>query len=255
MKTIGKVIAILAVIHVLGVVGVVGWLGATDRLSRERVTSAAAAFKLTIAQEKAQKATAEVMEKHAEEQAAKVELVKNGAGAAPGAVAEKLSAEHQKAEIGLRQLERTREDIEALRRQLQLEQDRLQQEQEKLLADKLALETRIKQLDGKLDDAGMKRAVTLYESLPAKQAKQMFIDLLGQQRLDDVVTYLEAMEPRKAAAIIKEFKTPEEVVLAVKLTDQMRRHGKLPAKPGVPVAPAASPSASSTAGQMTEKFG
>lgn len=229
MKTIWQVIAVLCVIHMLGALGLLGWLSATDRLNRDRAQTVTQLFQTTVAQEKQRKAQAEAMEKNAEEQAAKIELAKGSAGAAPGAVAERLALEHQRNEIGIRQLERTRNDIESLRRQLQLEQAKLQQDQQAMVAQKQALETRIKQLDGKLEDAGMKRVVSLYESLPAKQAKQMFSDLIGQQRLDDVVTYLGAMDSRKAAAILKEFKTPAELSRAVQITEQLRRHGKNPA--------------------------
>ena len=67
-------------------------------------------------------------------------------------------------------------------------------------------------------DQGFQDSLSLYNSMPPKQAKTVFLTM------DDatVVNYLRAMTPRTAAKILKEFKSPEELDRVHKLMDRMR---------------------------------
>ena len=49
------------------------------------------------------------------------------------------------------------------------------------------------------------------ESIKAKQAKELLLEMLDQQEINDVVTLLKGMPNVKAAKIIGEFKTPDEL--------------------------------------------
>ena len=55
--------------------------------------------------------------------------------------------------------------------------------------------------------------------MPPKQVKQIFATLDDQT----VVNFLQAMEPRTAAKIIKEFKTDDEVARMQKVLEKMRQ--------------------------------
>jgi chromosome segregation ATPase len=222
MKSIGQVIAMLAVIHVLGVLGVGGWLAATNRLSRDRIVTVGDTFRKTVAQEKEEKKKAELVAKDADAHVVRVE----GGKAPPESAAEKLATERQRNEVNLRKLERTQADVEALRRQLSMEQEKVKQEHEALIAERKSLEKKVKEYDARFADAGFKKTVSMYDSLPAKQVKAMLSDLMTAQKTDEVVDYLGAMQPRKAAAVLKEFKSAEEVARAVKITEQLRARGK-----------------------------
>src|SRR5690606_25577730 len=67
-------------------------------------------------------------------------------------------------------------------------------------------------------DEGFQDSLALYQSMQARQVKQVFAGL------DDatVIRYLTAMEPRQAAKIVKEFKSPQEVGRIQNLMEQMR---------------------------------
>ncbi len=96
------------------------------------------------------------------------------------------------------QLAKDREDLERRRQDLS---DKQQQ------ATKLA------------DDKGFQDSLLLYNTLPGKQVKTIFMSL------DDatVQQYLQAMTPRRAGAIVKEFKSSEETARIQKVLERMRQ--------------------------------
>ena len=69
--------------------------------------------------------------------------------------------------------------------------------------------------------------LTLYNSMQAKQVKTIFATLDD----DTVVRFLSAMQPRTAAKIVKEFKSPEETARIQRVMERMRQNPA--AAPGV----------------------
>jgi hypothetical protein len=68
------------------------------------------------------------------------------------------------------------------------------------------------------EDKGFQDSLALYNALPGKQVKTIFMTL------DDTIIqqYLQAMEPRSATRIVKEFKSPEELARIQKVLERMR---------------------------------
>jgi hypothetical protein len=95
------------------------------------------------------------------------------------------------------QLAKDREDLERQRQEL---------------SDKQKEATRL------ADDKGFQDSLALYNTLPGKQVKTIFMSL------DDatIQQYLQAMEPRSSARIVKEFKTPEELARIQKVLERIR---------------------------------
>ncbi len=223
IRTLAQVVGIVCVLHMLALGAFVGYLAGTDRLNRDRVLEAAELFRVTITEEaELEKAAAEA-DAQAADIAARVELTSGKS--APTSVAHRLTEERQRNEITLRQLERTRQEIESLRMNLAQRQLQMDRERDELLAEKQALEQRLSDLEKRYNEEGFRKAVALYESLPAKQVKQMFLGLIEQNETDQVISYLESMQPRKAAAILKEFKTQAEAMQAAQLTQKLRERG------------------------------
>jgi len=223
MRTLFNVVAVLAILHIVAGLGFVGWLAGTGRLNKQRLVDTRNVFALTVEQEKEKQAEeAEKAEQTRIEAERQARL--SGVGGL-ASTADQLREEEQRNEILLRQLERTRREIEALSDNLTLARQRMERQHEDLLAAKEQLEDRIQQIESRLNDEGFKKAVTLYETLPSKQVKQMFIELMTADQTDEVVAYLEAMQPRKAAGVLKEFKERDEVDLAVELTQRLRERG------------------------------
>ena len=70
--------------------------------------------------------------------------------------------------------------------------------------------------------------VESYASLKPKLAKQAFLELIKQNKMDEVVEYLAAMQLRKSAAILNQFKADEEVPVAAQLLESLRLRGVTP---------------------------
>ena len=97
-------------------------------------------------------------------------------------------------------------------------QAQLQAERQAFEVRRAALETREQQATRLAADKGFQDALKLYETLKPKQVKDVFAGLADEV----VVRYLRAMEPVRAAKIIKEFKTPAEVQRVKVLMEQVR---------------------------------
>ncbi len=222
MKMLWQVMSIVAVVHLVGALGLAGFLAGTNRLSRERLIDAMGLFALTIDQAEAVEAQAEAKAGQADAEAARLA---RASGLGPASAAEKLAAQRERDEMMLRQLERTRREIEDLHRNLQLTRSRMEREKQQLLAARNEAVARFEAIQAQLDDEGFRTAVQLYEQLPAKQVKQMFLAIMQQHETDQVVAFLEAMQPRKAADVLREFKDVHEVPRAVELMERLRARG------------------------------
>lgn len=223
MKTIARVIALLAVIHVLAFGGLVGWLAATDRLNRDRVERLAEMFVPTIEQADQQREAER--EERAAEQAERERRERIANIGESGSAAEQLARQRKENEVLLRRLERTRSEIQTLRDSLALARRRMEEQRDKLVDQKRTLEKRLQDIEKQLNDEGFKRSVALYESIPPDQAKRMFLQLMDRNDTDQVVRYLEAMKPRKAAGVLREFEQGPEIARAVELTERLRARG------------------------------
>jgi len=95
----------------------------------------------------------------------------------------------------------------------------------KLLSDRAALEADRKKLTDQQEqarklatDQGFQDSLNLYNTMPAKQVKTVFMTLTD----DAMLQYLQAMDSRAAGKIIKEFKTPEEIDRVQRILERMR---------------------------------
>lgn len=222
MRLIGQVFAVMALMHLLAALLLVGWLAGTDRLNRQRLVAVKDMFAQTIAEEQqAQQKAADEAAEQAERQAARDRAQGKGAQS----TAEELAEQRTRDELMLRQLERTRRELEDLRRNLHISRMRMERQQQDLVEAQQAVEAKAKQIKDRLNEEGFQKAVALYQTMPPKQVKEHFLQLVTQDKLEQVVTYLEAMEPRKAANVLREFKTDQEVAHAVQLTERLRGRG------------------------------
>ncbi len=117
------------------------------------------------------------------------------------------------------ELDRRYRELQDMQRQVdiakaQLSTDRTAHE---LKDKKLAEQTQSQQkLAG---DKGFQDSLSLYQSMPGKQVKTVFMGLDDET----MVRYLQAMQPRQASRIIKEFKTPDETARIQRVLERMRQ--------------------------------
>ncbi len=102
--------------------------------------------------------------------------------------------------------------IQKAKAQLALDRQELERQRQDL-SDKQAEATRL------ADDKGFQDSLALYNTMSGKQVKTIFLTL------DDgtIQQYLQAMGPRNAGKIVKEFKSPEETARIQKVLERMRQ--------------------------------
>jgi hypothetical protein len=117
------------------------------------------------------------------------------------------------------QLERRERELGDLQRQVDLAKEQLTRDRAEIDGQRAQLAARQDEQTRLAADKGFQDSLNLYNTMPARQVKQVFTSL------DDatVMNYLQAMQPRAAARIVKEFKTPEEVRRIQSIMEKMRQ--------------------------------
>lgn len=149
---------------------------------------------------------------------------------------------HQSFDIEVAQLDRRQRELADVQQQVELAKVQLARDRQQLEQDRAALINQQQQQARQAADQGFQDSLQLYESLPPRQVKTLFMSMND----DDVVQYLRAMEPEQAAKIVKEFKTPEEADRIEKVLEKIRQPAPVPAPAVSPPEslPPASPRAS-----------
>lgn len=224
MKTLWNAIAVVLVVDVLVALGFVGYLYQSGRLNRERVQRVVAMLRPTIEQEtQQQQQQAEEAQVAANQQKREAHLALVAQG--PMTTQDELAKQQEEYEKQMMTVQRLREEVRALQRQLELAQQRLTKERGEIAAEREALAKALTAAEAQQRDVDFQHAVALYEQLKPAQTKQMFQELMAKGCQKQVVEYLAAMQLRKAAGVIKEFKQPEEVAAAAELVQALRDRG------------------------------
>jgi hypothetical protein len=115
-------------------------------------------------------------------------------------------------------LDRRQRELVDLQRQIDLAKDQMVRDRAKLEKGETDLAAQQAQAKRLATDKGFQDSLALYRTMPTKQVKTIFMSL------DEATMrqYLQAMEPRVAARIMKEFKAPDEVERVQKVMEAMR---------------------------------
>jgi len=116
-------------------------------------------------------------------------------------------------------LDRHQRELADLQRQVDLANEKLAADRATFEKEQQALAAREQAAARMETDKGFQDTLQLYTAMPSKKVKEIFMTLSEAI----VQQYLEAMEPRTAAKIIKEFKTPEETAFIQKVLERMRQ--------------------------------
>jgi len=118
-------------------------------------------------------------------------------------------------------LERRQRELLDLQQQIELAKQKLSRDRDALTTERADLQAREEQEVTRASDEGFQDALAVYNSMPSKQVKSVFMSL------DDatVVQFLQAMQPRTAARIVKEFKTPAEAARVQMIMERLRQAG------------------------------
>lgn len=213
MKKILFVLVLTLAVNFIGILAGVGWLFQSERLDKSKV--AAIREILFPTTQTTQPATKPVEVAATQPLLHLEELLAKSAGRPPS---EQLDFIRHAFESQMEQLSRARGELTMLQREIGAAQ-------KQVTLDRAALDDQAKKLAAREQnteklaaDKGFQDTLGVYQALPAKQVKSIFMGL------DDatVIQYLQAMEPRMAAKITKEFKLPEEGERLKRILEKMR---------------------------------
>lgn len=222
MKTLWTVLTVIAVANMLALLGLVGWLRTSDRLDMARIAEVRGLFVETTAQRKAreeeQRSKSEAEEKAAAERAKQ--------GQPPLTAADVLATKIEQGKLD-------QERLQSLKREVQLLQETLRRERAQLETDRAAFQKErsefeqarkvVVQTEGSVQ---FKKALATIEGLKPDKAKTALQELLDLKQVDQVVSYLNAMQERTRTKIIDEFIKSDPKV-ATDLLERIRTRGIL----------------------------
>jgi flagellar motility protein MotE (MotC chaperone) len=220
MKKLWNVFVLTLAVNFLAVAVGVGYLYNDGRLDRKRLDAIKAVLYPPPA---TQPAASRPADDARPEPVLKLgELLEQKSGLT---VSEQLSFLQQTFDARMAELDRRQRELADLQRQVDMANSTLARDRAALEDEKKQLAER-EQLAARLaGDKGFQDSLKLYQSMPAKQAKQAFMTMDDET----VKRYLQAMEPRGAAKIVREFKTPDELQRIQRVIDQMRAPATQPA--------------------------
>lgn len=224
MKSLWNGITLLLLINVVAGLAFVVWLYQSDRLGRDRIHKMVELFELTVEQkqqrqEEAEKIAVKTQEEQGEHRWR--EIVK----ARPRSLQGRLDANQETRERQLQQELRMEKDRKVLIDAMNIYQVRIKQLRDELESQKNELVRRLEAQDKRYKSENFRKAVQMYEHGKPKQVKSIFLDLIVRGQQDQVIEYLSAMQPRKAAAVLKQFKEEAEIRIAANLIEGLRTRG------------------------------
>src|SRR4051812_11134332 len=200
MRRLWNVLVLTLALNFLLLAGGVGWLYKSGRLDRARAMTIKdvifpkdAPPPTEAADPKAAATTQPFLRLDA--------LLEKHAGKRAG---EQVEVIQQTFDVQSAVLDRRRQELDDLQAQVAREKEQLARDSTALDGDRRQLADRRQQTEQIIGDKGFEDSLKLYSAMPGKQVKSVFMSLPD----DTVVRYLQAMPPRTATKIVKEFKSP-----------------------------------------------
>lgn len=221
MRMIWSAFSFLAVVHLLALLMFVAWLWSSNRLNAERVQELRALLAPTI--EEAQAMAAEREAEAAEEREqweAEVRRLRP-----PVSSEVQLRQISRVEELELRSLNRIESERKMLREQFETAMSQLEDRERALEQQRQDWQDTIAEEAARRADEQFAQTVQQYESIPPKQGKGMIVQLVNEGEMKQAVAYLDAMNPRAASKILREFKVGAEIELATRLLEELRTFG------------------------------
>lgn len=229
MKKLFSVAALALALNFLAVAGVAGWLVATKHLDKKRI----AAVKAILFPPPPALPVATTQPDPTTQPSARLAALLSQASGKP--VDQQVQFIQKSFDEQMAELDSKARELEDVRAQIQLARAQELKDRAKIDRDEKALTARAAKANKLATDTGFQDSLQLYNTMPPKQVKGIFMTLP-----DSVVEqYLQAMQPRTATNIIKEFKLPDETSRIEKVLELMRLQNT--AAPPAPVSPQAAP--------------
>ncbi len=215
MKKLFTVIMLVLSLNFLAAAGGVGWLVQTKKLNKESIAKIQEAlFPPPVVETPATQPVAIDPTTQPTMKLDELLAKKSGQTATEQVAFIQQAFDSQMSVLDRRQRELADQQATIVKAKTQLAKDREELERQRQdLSDKQQQATKL------ADDKGFQDSLALYNTMPGKQVKTIFMSL------DDatIQQYLQAMAPRRAGAIIKEFKSTDETARIQKVLERMRQ--------------------------------
>jgi hypothetical protein len=216
LRNLGKALLITLAANFLLVAGGVGYLWQTGRLRKPQVAQIKEILFPPPPAPAAQLASAEDEKPTTQPVNRLEELLARASGRT---AAEQVRFIQENFDSQMAQLDRRHRELLDLQRQVDLAQQQLVSDRAALASGEQNLRAREEEAQRLANDQGFQDSLSLYNTLSGKQVKTIFMGLDDQT----VARYLQAMPPRTASKVIKEFKTPQEVQRIQRVLERIRQ--------------------------------
>lgn len=225
MRKLLSIITAILAINFIAIAGGVGWLWRSGHLDRARVTAIRAALFPPAPSSAAPATQPSTPDTPVSPSKQLQELLAKHAGRP---AAEQVQFVQQAFDSTMAQLDKRQQDVTYREEQVARANEKLAEDRKSLEQEQQKLVEREKQADRLANDKGFQDTLNLYNSMTGRQAKQVFMTMDEEAAAE----YLDAMTPRNAARILKEFKAPSEVARVKAILDKMRHPPALAKLPG-----------------------
>lgn len=214
MKKLINVLMIVLALNFLAVAGVVGWLSKTAGVNHEKIAAIRA---ILFPPTTAPTDNTNSLQEPTTQPTLKLDELLARASTRPSG--EQVEIVQRSVDVQVLQLDQRERQLNDLQQQIQIARGQNQQQRDALTREQKALAAREQEAAKLEEDKGFQDSLKLYKTMSGKQVKQIFLGL------DDatMVRYLQAMQPRDAARILKEFKTPAEIERVHLVMEKMRQ--------------------------------
>ncbi len=222
MRSLWIAVSTLALANLMALGAFALWLNASGRLSRERIEKVREVFGMTVAAEAAQRAgqqaAAEAEAKKAEEQAREKRP--------PISAEQRLAIIREYEETQRQKNERLQRETRDLLNQLEIRRADFDKQKAEFLAERDAFQMMREELARNTGSEQFAKTLKVYETVKAADAAAMMESLLaaGDTGREQVVAYLNQMQPRTSAKIVGEFRKKDSA-LAADLLERLRTYG------------------------------
>jgi hypothetical protein len=210
MKKLLTVIMLTLAMNFLAVAGGVGWLFGSGRLNKAKIMQ----MRELIFAPPAPPAK-EAIAASSTSRPSLDDLMAQQSGRS---ATEKVEFIQRTFDTRMLELDRRQTELADLQSQVDLANQKLSVDRTALEKEKQAVAAKEKEAQTLQTDQGFQDSLAVYNSIPPKQVKDIFLNLDQQT----VRQYLEAMDARQAGKIVKEFKTPVERAFIQKVLESMR---------------------------------
>lgn len=220
MKTLKRSILVILVLNLIAMLAGMGWLFWSGRVNKDRVVELTQIFGEPVTVQQA-RLDAEQRAQQAAEDAKPRALPALALNSD-----ERNLVRVEMTQVDIARLERMKREVQDLQLTLRKERTDLMREQEQLereLEAFQAMRTRLTDLEG---GKQFKKALATLTGMAPKDAKTVLTELLNtQNKYEEVISYLSAMDDRARTSVMTEFVKAGEEQLAANLLESVRLRG------------------------------